>query len=83
MTNYYEKIIQGSAGIAAPLNKFTGHMNGKNDKKYIAWNKEAKKAFVKLKKVLSEKKTLIFSGFERPFYLTTDASNIAIGGVLQ
>ena len=36
MTNYYRKLIQGYAGIAAPLNKLTeGHMNGKNNKKKI------------------------------------------------
>ena len=33
--------------------------------------------------VLSEQLTLIFPDFEKSFYLTTDASNIAIGGVLQ
>ena len=84
MTNYYRKCIQDYAGIAAPLNKLTeGHMNEKNYEKYIEWNKEAEEAFVKLKRVLSEQVTLIFPEFEKSFYLTTDASNIAIGGVLQ
>ena len=58
-------------------------MNGKNSKKYIEWNDEAEEAFVKLKKVLSEQITLIFPDFEKTFDLTTDASNTAIGGVLQ
>ena len=58
-------------------------MNEKNNKKYIEWNNKAEEAFVKLKKVLSEQITLIFPDFEKSFYLTTDASNIAIGGVLQ
>ena len=58
-------------------------MNGKNNKQYIEWNKEAEETFVKLKRVLSEQITLIFPDFEKPFYLTTDASNTAIGGVLQ
>ena len=83
MTNYYRKFIQGYAGIAVPLNKLTeGHMNGKNNKKYIEWNNEAEEAVVKLKRVLSEQITLIFPDFEKTFYLTTDASNIAIGGVI-
>ena len=42
MTNYYRKFIQGYAGMAAHLNKLTeGHMNGKNNKKYMEWNNEA------------------------------------------
>ena len=85
MTNYYRKFIQGYTGIVAPLNKLTeGHMNGKNNKKYIEWNNEAEKAVVKLKRILSEQITLIFFWFwKKTFYLTTDASNIAIGGVIR
>ena len=38
---------------------------------------------LKLKNLLSQQVTLSFPDFSKPFYLTTDASNIAIGGVLQ
>ena len=34
-------------------------------------------------KELSEQITLICSDFKKPFHLTTDASNISIGGFLQ
>ena len=69
MINYYRKFIQGYAGITAPLNKLTeGHMNGKNNKKYIEWNNEAEEAFVKLKRVLSEQITLIFPDFDLSYH---------------
>ena len=85
MINYYRIFIKGYAGKAdkaSPLNKLTeSHINGKQNNKYIQWSNEAEEAFFKLKKV-SEQAThfLILKTF---FYLTTDASDIAIGDVLQ
>ena len=38
---------------------------------------------MKVKIVLSEQVTLIFPDFENHFYLSTNTSNIAIGGVLH
>lgn len=84
MTNFYRKFIANYADIAAPLNKLIkGMVNKKGNKNKIPWNHEAEVAFVTLKKVLAEEVTLTFPNLGKPFFLTTDASNIAIGGVLQ
>ena len=84
MTNYYRKFIRSYADIASPLNKLTGgKIKEQKNNRNIHWNQEAEEAFVKLKAYLSEKITLKFPDFTKPFYLTTDASNKAIGGVLQ
>ena len=84
MTNYYRKFIRNYADIATPLSKLTGgKIKEQKSRRNIQWNKEAEEAFEKLKAYLSEKITLKFPDFAKPFYLTTDASNIAIGGVLQ
>ena len=84
MVTYYRKFIYKFADIAAPLNKLTGgKLDEKKPKRRINWNKEAEEAFVELKNALINKVTLSFPDFSKPFFLTTDASNVAIGGVLQ
>ena len=84
MANYYRKFIRDFSDIAAPLTKLTGgKANDKKNKRQIAWNEEAEAAFIKLKEALAEKVTLSFPDLSKSFFLTTDASNIAIGGVLQ
>ncbi|GBP12168.1 Retrovirus-related Pol polyprotein from transposon gypsy [Eumeta japonica] len=68
MTGYYRKFVQGYAGIAKPL---TIHLRGDIE------------AFNKLKNCLKEQVELFQPNFDKPFELTTDASNIAIGAVLS
>ena len=84
MTNYYRKFVRNYAEIAAPLTKLTAGMtDGKKNKNKITWNDEANQAFQFLKQELTQKVLLKFPDFSKPFYLTTDASQHAIGGVLQ
>ena len=82
MCNYYRKFIRGFSSIALPLHKLTGGTE-KNSKTMVKWTQEAKNAFEKLKEVLSEDIVLQFPDFNKPFYITTDASGTAIGGVLE
>ena len=66
------------------MHKLTGgRANKTKNKGKIQWNAEAEAAFRRLKETLIEKVTLAFPDFKKPFYLTTDASSVAIGGVLQ
>ena len=84
MVNYYRKFVKNFSDIASPLTKLTGgKANEKRNKKNLQWNDEAEKAFVTLKNALAQKITLTFPDFNKPFYLTTDASDKAVGGVLQ
>ena len=47
------------------------------------WNEKAEAAFVTLKTLLTTEPLLQYPDFIRPFVLTTDASNDAIGAVLS
>ena len=49
----------------------------------MKWNDGAQKAFEELKRKLAQEITLKFPSFDKPFVLTTDASDYCIGGVLQ
>jgi hypothetical protein len=47
------------------------------------WNDKTKKAFITLKALLTTEPLLQYPDFTRPFILTTDTSNDAIGAVLS
>lgn len=49
----------------------------------IKLNQEATNAFNTLKNILTSNDILIFPGFNEPFIITTDASNVALGAVLS
>lgn len=75
--SYYRRFIPGFAQIAKPM---TSMLRGKN--KLIVSTPEYEEAFAKLKEIMSSKLLLIYPDFDKPFILTTDASNYAIGAVL-
>lgn len=77
MINYYRRFINGFARIAKPLTILC-----KKDQPFI-WTNFTQTAFEKLKTILAEEITLAFPNFESIFYVTTDASDIALGGVLS
>lgn len=87
MTGYYRKFISGYASIARPLTKYLAGENGRisqnmSKKTEIKLDNEAIKAFERLKKLLINQVELTQPDFSKKFVLTTDASNVAIGGVL-
>lgn len=77
MINYYRRFIKNFAKIAKPLTSLC-----KKDQPYV-WTNYTQEAFDKLKKILTEEITLAFPDFESIFYVTTDASDIALGAVLS
>lgn len=84
LVNFYRKFIKDFAKIASPLNNLLkGRKVTKNDKTHLEWNEEALHAFSTLKNSLTTDIVLAFPDFRKPFNLTTDASDKAIGGVLQ
>ena len=74
---YYRKFIKNFAGIAAPLTNLT--------KKNIRfkWTKECQKAFDILKEKLTTAPVLTYPHRNRKYVLHTDASDNAIGAVLN
>ena len=62
--------------LMSPLNKLN-----RQDKKFC-WTLEAQSAFDQAKDRLASPRVIHFADFSRPFVLVTDASNIAVGGVI-
>lgn len=88
LSGYYRKFIKDYAQITKPL---TVHLRGENglvtknqsSKILINLDDAALNAFEKIKILLQEKIELYQPDFSKPFELTTDASNMALGAVLS
>ncbi|GKB61664.1 putative nucleotidyltransferase, ribonuclease H [Tanacetum coccineum] len=76
LTSFYRRFIPNFSSIMAPL---TDCMKGKS----FVWIKEAELAFQVVKEKLTTTPILIFPDFNKVFELHTDASKVAIGGVLS
>ena len=76
MVNVYRKYIRHFSEISAPLTRLI-----KKDKRF-EWNSEAEKAFNELKRRMTTSPVLVLPDFRKVFEVQTDASGVAIGGVL-
>lgn len=74
---YYRKFIRDFARIAKPLTNALRKGEG------IRHSPEFVKSFESCKAILTSSTILQYPDFEKPFILTTDASNYAIGAVLS
>lgn len=90
LSGYYRRFVKDYAKIAKPLTKLLrgedGHrqISKNNSKNFsISLDEEAKQAFQVLKEILSSNDILAFPDFDKPFILTTDASDKALGAVLS
>lgn len=88
MTSYYRKFIRDYAKIAKPLTNLTRGENSQvkaNQSRKVRVNldERALAAFTGLKDLLVSYDVLAFPDFDKPFTLTTDASDYAIGAVLS
>ena len=77
LTNYYRRFVENYSKIAQPLHNLL-----KKEKKF-SWNPEAQDAFEKLKQRLVTPPILTFPDFAQEFIVHTDASDVALGGVLS
>lgn len=77
LVGYYRKFIKDFARITRPMTLCL-----KKGRK-ILLDDEYKESFEICKKILTNAPLLQFPDFEKPFILTTDASNYAIGAVLS
>lgn len=77
LLGYYRKFIPDFANLTKPLTKCLK----KNTK--VEHTSEFKESFEKSKTVLCNAPILQYPNFEKPFILTTDASDVSIGAVLS
>lgn len=78
LTGYYRKFIKNYSSIASPMIKYLkkGMKINTDDTSYI-------ESFSKLKRIITNPPVLAYPDFEKPFVLTTDASNVALGALLS
>ena len=86
LANYYSQYVQGYAGLAAPLMDLlqVGKEAGKKGSTVpVKWNPGAQQAFEKVKEALLQSLELFHLEPDKPFRMRTDASDYAVGGVLE
>lgn len=74
---YYRKFIKDFSGLSKPLTKLL-----KKDVPFL-WTSEQQLAFETLKNLLISGPILQYPDTNKPFILTTDASNYSVGAVLS
>ena len=77
LASYYRKFIHGFSQIAGPLTELT------KSKVKWRWEKEQEESFLAMKIALATAPVLRLPNFDYQFIVTTDASDVAIGAILQ
>lgn len=77
LANYYRKFVPDFSSIIEPINRLL-----KKNCKFV-WTEQCENSFQLIKAKIMSPQILAFPDFEKPFVLTTDASNIALGAVLS
>lgn len=88
LSGYYRKFIRNYASIVKPLTIFLKSDNGQvssklSSKVKVHLDEKAIEAFNVVKEKLKENMELFQPDYSKPFELTTDASNYALGAVLS
>lgn len=81
MVNFYRRFIPRAVEIQAPLTKLLGGPKG--NEQQIEWNPSTQKAFEGSKTALANATLLAYPSHKAPLSLMVDASDVAIGSVLQ
>ena len=76
LVNYYRRFIKSCSGIAKPLTLMTKNVT-------FSWNPSAEESFNLLKDVMKSAPVLKAFDPNRDIFVTTDASQYAVGGVLE
>lgn len=77
LCNYFRRYVRNFAKISKPLTSLL-----KKEMPFV-WTNYQQEAFDKLKQALIDEVVLQFPNFNELFYVTTDASNVAIGAMLS
>jgi hypothetical protein len=75
--NFYRRFITKYSEIARPLFDLT-----KKDTPFN-WTEHQEEAFLQLKNIITSSPVLLLPDYDKPFRLTTDASDFAMGAVLE
>ena len=78
MVNYYHRFLPHAAQIMLPLYKAIA-----KKAKLVEWTEDRTDAFTKVKEALAQATMLVHPVSDAPTALTVDASNLAVGGVLE
>ena len=89
MNNYYHRFIPHCADKLTPLNQLLtaankGHTRLSPKSNFdLKWNESADSAFIESKQILANAALLVHPGHSASLNITSDASDFAVGGVLQ
>lgn len=89
MSGFYRRFIRDYAKLAKPLTALLRGEGGRMSKHLsakipISFNSEAKEAFNKIKDSLTSTEVMLqYPDYKKDFHLITDASNYALGAVLE
>ena len=81
LVNFYRRFIPGGADIMHPLNALL--IGSKDSTRTVQWNDNALTAFVAIKEALANATLLSHPKADAPTNIVTDASDVAVGAVLQ
>ena len=77
LASYYRQFIHGFSQVAGPLTELT------RSKAKWRWDKAQENSFLALKIALATAPVLRLPDFDHQFVVTTDASDVAIGAIVQ
>ena len=78
MVNFYHRFVPSAAALMQPLYKAIDMKH-----KLLVWTSELDAAFRQSKEALAKATMLVHPGHEAPTSLTVDASDVAVGAVLE
>ena len=81
--NFYRRFLKGAAEIVAPLYDLCGESNKRSKSTPLTWTKQTTSAFQRSKKCLADAALLTYPVSGAPVSIATDASDSAVGAVLQ
>ncbi|GFT43774.1 retrovirus-related Pol polyprotein from transposon opus [Trichonephila clavipes] len=82
MINFYRRYLKDAAKTQAPLHELLKGAK-KKDRRKVHWTDDTRRSFEKCKTDLAEDALLSFPRSGLPLSLYTDASDFAVGSVLQ
>ena len=83
MINFYRRHLPQAAGTLEPLTRILGRQQARGSNAPITWSEEQDGAFRAAKALLAARTLLAYPIMDGPLLLRTDASDVAIGGVLE